>query len=180
MTMIAYAALNVSIDTLGPTDPAALLTDMDNRLRAMLHSDPSHAAVATNMDAGLAYVDFERKTVHFAGAKVSLYWCDGDEVGEAKGDRHAIGGKRTPTFSNRVLPLQPTTTFYLTTDGLLDQAGGPKGYSFGHTRFAELLRRQSGRALAEQRAAFDAELAQYQGELSQRDDITVLSFRFAD
>jgi sigma-B regulation protein RsbU (phosphoserine phosphatase) len=179
MTMIAYAALNVSIDTLGPTDPAALLTDMDHRLRAMLHNDPAHSQVATNMDAGLAYVDFASKSVQFSGAKVSLYWCDGQEVGEARGDRHAIGGKRIPTFTNREIPLDPDTTFYLTTDGLLDQAGGPKGYSFGQTRFADLLRRQAGRSLAEQRAAFDAELATYQGDLSQRDDITVLSFRFA-
>ncbi|RYG70738.1 HAMP domain-containing protein [bacterium] len=179
MTMIAYAALNVSIDNLGPNDPAALLTDMDRRLRAMLHNDPAHSQVATNMDAGLAYVDFESRLVHFSGAKVSLYWCDGEEVGEARGDRHAIGGKRIPSFTNKEMPLDANTTFYLTTDGLLDQAGGPKGYSFGQTRFAELLRRQAGRSLAEQRAAFDAELASYQGDLLQRDDITVLSFRFA-
>lgn len=179
MTMIAYAALNVAIDHLGPTDPAEVLTDMDRRLRAMLHNDPAHSQVATNMDAGLAYVDFESRTVRFSGAKVSLYWCDGQEVGEASGDRRAIGGKRIPSFTNRETELDGNRTFYLTTDGLLDQAGGPKGYSFGQTRFAELLMRQAGRSLTEQRAAFDAELANYQGDLSQRDDITVLSFRFA-
>jgi serine phosphatase RsbU (regulator of sigma subunit) len=180
MTMIAYAALNVAIDNLGLSDPAALLTEMDARLRAMLNHDPKYSQVATNMDAGLAYVDFGGKTVTFSGAKVSLYWCDGQKVGEAKGDKFAIGGKRSPTFTNGTLPLNAQTTFYLTTDGMLDQAGGPKGYSFGQTRFADLLKRQAGRSLAEQRTAFAEELASYQGDLSQRDDITVLSFRFAD
>jgi len=40
------------------------------------------------------------------------------------------------------------------------------------------LQRHSRRPFAEQREAFAEELSEYQGELSQRDDITLLSFRF--
>lgn len=179
MTMVASAVLGISIDTLGLHNPALLLGDMDARLRALLQNDPRHQGVATNMDAGLAYVDFAAKTVTFAGAKVSLYACDGSNVDEIKGDRTAIAGKREPVFSNRVVPLDAQTTFTLTTDGMLDQAGGAKGYGFDNARFAELLRSQSGHPLPEQKAAFDAELCAYQGELPQRDDITLISFRFA-
>lgn len=178
MTMMAYAVLNVAIDTLGLQNPALLLEQMDARIRSMLQNDPEYSQVATNMDASLAYVDFEVKTVTFAGAKMSLYWYDGIEVGEMKGDRVSIGGKRKPTFENKVTPWREETTFYLTTDGLLDQAGGPKGYSFGQARFAELLKAQAGLPLAAQKVAFAAELANYQGELAQRDDITVVGFRF--
>ena len=178
MTMIAYAVLGVAMDTLGLCNPARLLEEMDARLRAMLQGDPKNQGVATNMDAGLAYVNLQQKTVTFAGAKISLYACDGQNVDETKGDRLAIGGKRVPNFSNKTLALNPQTTFYITTDGLLDQAGGPKGYGFGNARFAELLLRQSQRELGQQRAAFDAELLEYQGELPQRDDVTLVSFRF--
>ena len=178
MTMIAHTVINVALDTLGLTDPARVLTQMDAQIRAMLRSDPAYASVATNMDAGLAYVDFESRAVTFAGAKVSLYWCDGENVGEIKGDRYAIGDKKPPMFSNQQTALDPRQTFYLTTDGFLDQAGGPKGYSFGQARFAELLRHHAGRPFAEQKRAFDEELAAYQGDLAQRDDITLLSFRF--
>ncbi len=178
MTMIAYAVLGVAMDTQGLTNPACLLTEMDDKLRAMLSSDPKNDGVATNMDAGLAYVDLERKTVTYAGAKISLYACDGKNVEETKGDRTSIGGKRVPSFSNKIVELNPQTTFYITTDGLLDQAGGPKGYGFGNARFAELLLRQSQRELEQQRAAFDSELLEYQGELPQRDDVTLVSFRF--
>jgi sigma-B regulation protein RsbU (phosphoserine phosphatase) len=178
MTMMAYAVLNVAIDTLGMQNPALLLEQMDARIRSMLQNDPEYSQVATNMDASLAYVDFEAKTVTFAGAKMSLYWYDGTAVGEMKGDRVSIGGKRTPSFENKVTPWKAETTFYLTTDGLLDQAGGPKGYSFGQARFAELLKAQANRPLTAQKAAFTEELASYQGELAQRDDITVVGFRF--
>ena len=179
MTMIAYAVLGVAMDTQGLKNPAQLLGEMDARLRAMLQHDPRNKGVATNMDAGLAYVNLCDKTVTFAGAKISLYSCDGNNVAETKGDRTAIGGKRVPTFANRILELNENTTFYITTDGLLDQAGGPKGYGFGNARFAELLLRQSQHALGEQKAAFADELRDYQGELPQRDDVTLISFRFA-
>ncbi len=178
MTMIAYAVLGVAMDTLGLENPAQLLAEMDARLRAMLQHDPKNKAVATNMDAGLAYVDNKAKTVTFAGAKISLYACDGQNVDETRGDRTSIGGKRVPTFSNKTVELNDKTTFYITSDGLLDQAGGDKGYGFGNARFADLMLRQSQRELSQQKAAFDAELLKYQGDLPQRDDVTLVSFRF--
>ncbi|MBV9470429.1 MAG: biofilm regulation protein phosphatase SiaA, partial [Abitibacteriaceae bacterium] len=180
MTMIAHTVISVAIDTIGLSDPAKILTQVDTQIRAMLQTDAAYAQLATNMDAGLAYVDFDTRTVTFSGAKVSLYWCDGDNVGEIPGDRYAIGSKRTSVFSNRSMPLDPDRTFYLTTDGLLDQAGGPKGYSFGESRFASLLQQHAQRPFAEQQRAFAEALAAYQGELAQRDDITVLSFRFTE
>lgn len=186
MTMIAHSALEVATDAIGISDPAALLKAMDARVRSALQTKPEYSAVATHMDAGLAYVDFANGSVVFAGAKVSLYWCEGDEVGEVKGDRTTLGGKNVTKFANTSVPLRtgstPNTsaarTFYLTTDGFLDQAGGQKGFSFGATRFTELMKRNAHLSLEEQRAAFAAELEKYQGELEQRDDITLLGFRF--
>ncbi|HEX8833354.1 MAG TPA: biofilm regulation protein phosphatase SiaA, partial [Abditibacteriaceae bacterium] len=173
MTMIAHSAINVALDTLGLNDPAAVLNQVDARIHALLQSDEKSAQLATHMDAGLAFVNFETKSVTFAGAKTSLYWCDGHEVGELKGDRYAIGGKRRPVYSNKTTSLDASATYYLTTDGLLDQAGGTKGYSFGTSRFANLLKRHAVRPFDEQKEVFAAELAEYQGSLAQRDDITL-------
>ena len=192
MTMVAHSALEIAVDSFGLSDPARLLETMDTRIRGALQTRPEYSSVATHMDAGLAYVDFQAQTVIFAGAKVSLYWCDGggekSSVGELKGNRTTLGGKHPATFANQSTPLQSTPdahdktaanrTFYLTTDGLLDQAGGEKGFSFGVARFMELMQRHAHRPLEEQRAAFVAELEEYQGELEQRDDITLLAFRF--
>jgi phosphoserine phosphatase RsbU/P len=177
MTMMAHTVISVAMDALGLSDPAAILTEVDARTRAML-TDANADQIVTHMDAGLVYADFKTRAITFAGAKISLHWCDGENVGNIKGDRCAIGDRRGREFSNKTMPLNGRKTFYLTTDGLLDQAGGPKGYSFGQARFEALLRQQTGRSFAEQRAAFAEELAAYQGDLEQRDDITVLSFRF--
>lgn len=180
MTMVAHAALEVALDVAGMYDPAELLKAMDKRLRSTVQTRPEYSSVATHMDAGLAYIDFINRRVTFAGAKVSLYWCEEEEVGEIKGNRYTLGGKHEALFENHATDLTPHRTFYLTTDGLLDQAGGEKGFGFGATRFKELMKRNAHLTLEEQRDAFAREMENYQGELAQRDDITLLSFRFND
>ncbi len=60
----------------------------------------------------------------------------------------------------------------------LDKAGGEHGYGFGNRRFAELLQSIAGESLQDQAAAVEQALVNYRGDLPQRDDITILSFRF--
>jgi len=180
MTMIAHTAINIAIDTLGISDPAALLSQLDQRVSAMLPSGAGASQIATRMDAGLVYVDRTRRRLRFAGAKTSLYWCDGEQVGELKGDRRALGDRRRQPADAVEMGLESNLSFYLTTDGLLDQAGGARGFSFGASRFAEMLKRHAALAPEAQRHAFAEEIERYRGELPQRDDITVISFRFEE
>lgn len=179
MTMLAHAALEQALTEIGIQDPAGMLTRVDQIVRAMLgaHADGSQG-VATNMDIGLAFVDLQARQVTFSGAKIGLYHSDGKDVQQVAGARRAIGDKRAGDYTNTTVPLQPGRTFYMTTDGFLDQAGGEFGYGFGNSRFAEMIRSHASLPLAQQGEAFRAALASYQGELPQRDDVTMLCFRF--
>jgi serine phosphatase RsbU (regulator of sigma subunit) len=179
MTMIAQTAFDVAVRELGLNDPAAVLTRMDQLARDMLRRDDSLKHIATNMDAGLCAVDFADGTVTFAGARLALYMSDGERCEEIAGARQGLADHKRGSFANHVCRIDPAATYYLTTDGFLDQSGGGKGYGFGRQRFSELLRRHARLPMSEQRAAFLQVLADYQGGRPQRDDITVLSFRFA-
>ena len=130
------------------------------------------------MDVGLAYVERGARRLRYAGARISLYWSDGREVGEIKGTRRAIGDRRVGEYADREIELRPGVTYYLATDGFLDQAGGELGYGFGNTRFARLLQEHARLPMAEQAGALDDALTRYRGGLPQRDDVTILSFRF--
>lgn len=178
MTMLAHAAIEQAIVDVGMDDPAGILIRCDRILRGMLHEEQGSNALATNMDAGFACVDLQARTVTFAGAKIALYYSDGDDVGELPGARRAIGDKRIGEYQNAQLPLQAGRSFYMTTDGFLDQAGGELGFGFGSSRFADMIRRHARLPLDEQGQAFSATLAEYQGGHAQRDDITMLCFRF--
>ncbi|WP_169512597.1 biofilm regulation protein phosphatase SiaA [Bordetella holmesii] len=178
MTMLARAAIDLAVSEAGPRDPAAILKRTDGAIRAMLTDAQLPRALATNTDAGLVYIDREHRRLIYSGAKISLYASNGEDAREVHGARRALGDKRIGEYENLELPLQSGWTYYLVTDGFLDQAGGEFGFGFGNTRFAAMLKRHARRSMDEQAQAFSQVLAEYQGELPQRDDITLLSFRF--
>lgn len=178
MTMLARSAVDQAINEVGLESPAALLAQSDRALRGLLDKRELPRALATNMDVGLVYIDRAAGLLRYAGAKVSLYWSDGDEVGEIKGSRHALVDRRRGHYADTELALDPSCTYYLTTDGFLDQAGGEHGFGLGNRRFAALLRDNARRPMAEQAKALDEALDAYRGDLPQRDDVTLLSFRF--
>jgi serine phosphatase RsbU (regulator of sigma subunit) len=178
MTMLVRAAVDVAIAEVGPADPARILARTDEAIRGMLADMQLPHALATNTDAGLVYIDRAAGHLRFAGAKISLYESDGAQCREHRGARRALGDKRRGEYLNLVLPLTAGTTFYLSTDGFLDQAGGEHGFGFGGTRFSQMLKEVAGLPLGAQCDALDRALAEYRGDLPQRDDITILSFRF--
>ncbi len=177
MTMLARSALDHAMAQVGIASPAAILGHTDTTMRAMLQHSELPRAVATNMDVGLAYVDREARTLHYAGAKISLYWSDGKTVQEVKGGRRALGDRRPGSYTDTQIEIVPNATYYLTTDGFLDQAGGELGYGFGDTRFAQLLLAHASLPMEQQASALNQVLEAYRGDYPQRDDITLLSFR---
>ncbi len=178
MTMLAHAALDQAISDCPATDPAAMLQRTDEILRGMLSDAPQFRSLATSMDAGLVCVDMRARQLYFSGAKISLYCSDGELVECIAGGRRALADKRVGEYRNAQMPLHASQTFYLCTDGFLDQAGGDHGFGFGNSRFAEMLRQHAQLPLAEQKHIFSNTLARYQGDYLQRDDITMLLFRF--
>jgi serine phosphatase RsbU (regulator of sigma subunit) len=178
MTMLARSALDHAMSQVGIDRPASLLAHTDRAMRDMLQHCEQPRALATNLDAGLVYIDPEQRRLRYAGAKISLYWSDGDEVGEIKGGRRALGDRHQGDYADSEISLRAGVTYYLATDGFLDQAGGEMGYGFGNTRFAQLLLDHARLPMAEQASALDLALRDYQGDYAQRDDITLLSFRF--
>ncbi len=178
MTMLARAAIDLAITEVGPRDPAGILRRTDQAIRAMLADAQLPHSLATNTDAGLVYIDRRAGKILYAGAKISLYASDGESLREVSGDKRALGDKRPGTFGNIELTMEPGWTYYMATDGFLDQAGGEHGFGFGNTRFVAMLKRHARQPLTEQSEAFKQALSEYQGERPQRDDITLLSFRF--
>jgi serine phosphatase RsbU (regulator of sigma subunit)/NO-binding membrane sensor protein with MHYT domain len=177
MTMLVHSVIDQTITQVGAENPAALLMRLDLVVRKMLGKEAQSQLLATNIDIGLAYLDFNEDMLTFAGAKIDLYCEHGAEVLQLRGARRAIGGRHVIEYSNVCMALDGAT-FYLTTDGFLDQAGGEKAYGFGNHRFKEAIQRHAALPLAQKAAAFKTTLGAYQGRHAQRDDITMLCFRF--
>jgi len=178
MTMMARAGLDRSIRDVGIGSPAAILSSTDAAMRSILIDDRLTKTIATSMDMGLVALDFQTRSLRFSGARISLYWSDGIQIHCIPGENRALCERRIGTYKDHEVPLLPGCTYYLSTDGYLDQSGGEHGFSIGSDRFTALLVEHARKPLQEQREAFANALADFRGSYPQRDDITMLSFRF--
>lgn len=179
MTMIAHAVLNHITDALCPDDPATILKELNRIFKATLQQDAGRMGMDNGLDIGICYCKPAGNEVVFAGAKMSLFCAVEGELREIKGDRQPIGYSNSDAgfgYANSVLPAAGAT-FYLATDGLMDQSGGDRGLAFGNERFRNMIIAAASRPLEEQKELFEETLREYQGSRPQRDDITFLGFR---
>lgn len=189
MTMTASAILNSVVDALGGGDPAAVLAEVDDKVRAALHQDSAAASWEGGFDNGLdlalCRVRSGSDRMIFAGARLPLLTAGPDGIDEIRGDRRSLGYRRPsgpraatqPPFTSHEVMLNPNHTYYICTDGLTDQCGGERGRGFGKGRLREILSGSLDRTLAEQKNAIATALAGFQSGRAQRDDITMIGFR---
>ena len=177
MTMLAHAALQVALADTAWDDPAAILHRVDRLMREALPGGGGRGAPATNVDLGLAFVDPGRGRLVFAGARIDLFCAEPGLCRRVAGGRRSLNDRRSAPHANTELAIAPTATYLLTTDGLLDQAGGERGHGFGTERFAAWAATAAALPVAEQAEALATAFDRYRGDQAQRDDVTVLGFR---
>lgn len=177
MTMIAHAALDVALNDGNRQDPAALLKAFDQTIRTMVPSRERFGRITTDMDMAVCYLDFAQQKMIYAGARIALRFVDATGYHMIPPSKRNIGGNKSFEFENVSLELKRDTTFYLCTDGVLDQNGGPKGFSIGEAGCKEMLVNHHGLTLDQCTSQFAHDIDAYRRERAQRDDITVLAFR---
>ncbi len=177
MTMTAHAAMERAVVEADWRDPAALLARIDAAARQMLPDADRLERLATSMDIGLCFVDRAAGAVRFAGAHIDLFVAEGGEIRHFQGERGGINDRKPRDFTTRSIAPRPGATFYLVSDGILDQSGGDKSLPLGRRGFTAWLKEHAEKTLGEQRHALTEALTAYQGPCPQRDDITVLAFR---
>jgi|GEM_PF-2955215 len=174
MTMAAHAAIEVATQAIPWTDPASLLVQTDAVVRNML---PLDNRIVASIDAAFCHVDTATGVLSFAGAHQSLFWTDGVICEEISGGRRSLNDRKRGTYQNVTRPVADIHTYYLVSDGLLDQAGGRDGHSFGNRRFRDWTLQHAYLSLDEQRQRLIETIDDYRAGRPQRDDITVLAFR---
>lgn len=186
MTLIAGTLLDRAFAAGHGANPVDVLSALNTGLKKILGQedvaaghDPSKELTDDGLEAAVCIIDRAAGTLSFAGARMSLWHRRGAELTEIKGDKIGLGYRRAPMdadFTRHEIALTPDATFYVTTDGLIDQVGGARPMSFGKRRFTSAIMAQDPQDLAAQKAALVSALSDYQGDQIRRDDVTVLGF----
>jgi serine phosphatase RsbU (regulator of sigma subunit) len=181
MSLIANTLLNQIVNQDGITDTAEILEKLDAGIRKSLKQEQK--ANKDGMD--LAICKFMRNEenvrVCFTGAKRPLFIVRkaAQEVEILKGDLRSIGGdrRRNREFTVQETVLKNGDIVYLMTDGFVDQSSENKD-KFGTKKLLEILPETAKMTLSEQKSLFENLLEKHKGEEEQRDDISVLAFKF--
>ncbi|HUJ74901.1 MAG TPA: SpoIIE family protein phosphatase, partial [bacterium] len=179
MSMYTQSALEAIAARMAGERPAALIEELDAGIRSSLGEDTGGLGSERGLDIALCRVDPGANSLRYAGAGIDLFGHGPQGPLRIRAGRGAIGSLRRRAagrVATAELPLAGTV-FYMTTDGLLDLAGGPRGFGFGSSRFAGVASASASLPLEEQRARMEASIDRWRGERPQRDDITVIGFR---
>lgn len=193
MTLIASSLLTQALEQMGPRDPGALLMAVNRGIKQMLGQNdreprqmPNASESDDGMDAAFFWFDNATRTLTFAGAKSSLFVLQADAAGAAadgemiNGARMGVGYVDTAmdyVWHNSTVPMHTDTLVFVTTDGLIDQIGGPKEIAFGKRRMREAIcaRREASAAQISE-SVLDVHRT-WQGQQRRRDDLTFFCFR---
>lgn len=178
MSMIGNALLNDIVGDKGITDPGEILTLMNKGVRHALKQDETSSR--DGMDMVLCSIDRNRKMLGFAGAVNSLLLVNEKKVSILKGLKHSIGGfqhEKEIVFTTQFQEITPGLQIYLSSDGYVDQFGGPDGKKFKSRQFKAALSDQGQLSMKEQGEALEKLFMNWKGDMAQVDDVCVMGIR---
>jgi ligand-binding sensor domain-containing protein/serine phosphatase RsbU (regulator of sigma subunit) len=181
MSMIGSSLLNEIISKKGPHDAAGVLKKLHQGVRKSLKQDRDSYESKDGMDLALAVIDITANTLQYSGAKRPMFHYNNGSFEEVKADKQSIGGLEMEdnySFTNHNVELKKGDTFYLFTDGYVDQFGGEKGKKFSTRRLKETLEELQELSMKDQGAKLNFIIDSWKSEVEQIDDILVIGFRF--
>lgn len=181
MSLISNTLLNQIVNIDGLTDTAKILEQLNTDIRKSLKQEQK--ANKDGMDLAICKITREEEQIliSFTGAKRPIWIMreNSDVVEVYKGDLKSIGGdlRKNRDFTVQEIIVRKGDTLYMMTDGFVDQCNDAKE-KFGTKRLLETIPQISRYDLISQKKQLQKLLDEHQKQEEQRDDITIIAFRF--
>ena len=197
MSMLGITMFNDLIGDDCYDAPGAILDRLREKVKEMLVQQGNTDEQKDGMDLAITIFNKTTREVHFSGANNPLYIIrkksvpeqkdlepyasidNGDyRLFEIKGDKQPIGThwEETP-FRTTSVYLKEQDSFYMFSDGYIDQFGGVDRKKFKSMNFKKLLLSVQKESLDNQRQTLEQTYDQWKGDYEQIDDIIVLGVK---
>jgi len=176
VSVVCSNALNRTVKEFNITDTGKIL---DKTRELVLETfSKSNSDVKDGMDISLICIDKAQKLIYWSGANNPLWYLSNNELKEIKADKQPVGkSDHAKPFTSHQLAYNSGDIFYLFTDGLADQFGGPKGKKFKYKQFEELLVSIKNKTMTEQAQDISHVFMNWKGGLEQVDDVCVIGIK---
>ncbi len=181
MTLILSGALERAKGDVPTGDLPALIGRTHRLVQTTLRRNREATWADEGIELGACLLRPAPHPLAYVGAGLRLLVVDSHgRLSQVAGTRKGIGYRSIPgdqVYPEVVVPLVPDQRFYITSDGLIDQIGGPRRRSFGRRRLATLLTSIHRRTMTDQQTEIRHALARHQGNERRRDDVSMIGFR---
>ena len=202
LSMLGISYLNEIVVDKNEFNPALILNKLREKVITSLHQRAEKSKSRDGIDIALCAIDYERKTLEYAGAYNPVYIVrkgDIDELKkqykenknfifhsyepltliEIKADKIPIGiaPKKTSDFSLKIFDLKKGDEIYLFSDGYVDQFGGKKRLKFLYARFQKTLAGIYALPMEEKLKKLEKVHYNWRGNEKQIDDILVIGLK---
>jgi serine phosphatase RsbU (regulator of sigma subunit) len=197
MSMLGVTLLNDLIHPDNLDHPDKILDQLRVKVKEMLTQNGKIGEQKDGMDMAIAIMDRTSSQLRFAGANHPLYLIrnkNGTDNGslapylsmqnnnyilyELKGDSQPIGVYWEENgFHSHVVDLRNQDTFYIFSDGFIDQYGGELRKKFKTANFKKLLLSLQTESMESQRQHIEDAFISWKGNYEQIDDVCVIGVK---
>jgi len=179
LSFIGYFLLNNIVNTERNMSAAEILDELHLEVRRTLRQDQEGANGRDGMDLALCKIDLESNELQFAGAHNPLFYLSEGELTVYKGSRKGIGGtplkkKIEKDFENNIIEYKKGDKFFIFSDGLPDQTGGPKGRKYQSKRMRGVFEEDPTHTMAHYGKHFAEDFYDWMGDYKQVDDVLLI------
>lgn len=186
MSIIGQQLLNQVKTEMTVNSPGDALGFIHRQLLETLKQGSSDEVLRDGMDMAMCAINYEEGWMDYAGANNPLYMIRNGQLQIFKADKQPIGryAIETKPFTTHRIALQPGDSFYIFTDGITDQFGGPKGKKFKLQQLQTVLLEHHHLPMTEQQKQASKTIAKWMyrsadegGSYAQTDDMLLIGFR---
>ena len=163
-----------------------ILNSLRKAVKTSLRQTGKFEETKDGMDIALCVIDIENMKFQYAGANNSLLFVRDGELTQYKADKMPVGIylNEKESFTNNEFSFQKGDSFYISSDGYIDQFGGEQGRKFMSGKFKKLVLENQNLSMIEQKVLFEKTFDNWvnypvtNGEnFAQIDDVLVIGFK---
>jgi sigma-B regulation protein RsbU (phosphoserine phosphatase) len=179
MSILGIALLNGMVNKAAVIRTNEILNQLRSQIIKSLHQTGKHNETRDGMEMALCVIDFSKKKLQYSGAFRPLYLIRNNELFELKGDSMPIGiyPDEEDSFTSKEMLFEKNDMIYLSSDGYVDQIGGPSRKTFRSKYLKKMLIDIHQKPIDEQRAILEKNFEEWKGNIEQVDDILIVGIR---